>query len=64
MSMYSISKDLANVNIEIEEGTGEILQEPQFALKKKANEKLAPIIKKSINTEYDREGIYVICRVR
>lgn len=51
MSMYSISKDLANVNIEIEEGTGEILQEPQFALKKKANEKLAPIIKKSINTE-------------
>ena len=49
--MYSISKDLANVNIEIEEGTGEILQEPQFALKKKANEKLAPIIKKSINTE-------------
>ena len=51
MSMYSISKDLANVNIEIEEGTGEILQEPQFALKKKANEKFAPIIKKSINTE-------------
>ena len=51
MSMYSISKDLANVNIEIEEGTGEVLQEPQFALKKKANEKLAPIIKKSINTE-------------
>ena len=51
MSMYSISKDLANVNIEIEEGTGEILQEHQFALKKKANEKLAPIIKKSINTE-------------
>lgn len=51
MSMYSVSKDLANVNIEIEEGTGEILQEPQFALKKKANEKLAPIIKKSINTE-------------
>ena len=51
MSMYSIPKDLTNVNIEIEEGTGEILQEPQFALKKKANEKLAPIIKKSINTE-------------
>ena len=51
MSIHSIPKDLMNVNIEIEEGTGEILQEPQFALKKNANEKLAPIIKKSINTE-------------
>lgn len=51
MSIHSIPKDLENVNIEIEEGTGEILQEPQFALKKNANEKLAPIIKKSINTE-------------
>ena len=51
MSIHSIPKDLMNVNIEIEEGTGEILQEPQFALKKYANEKLAPIIKKSINTE-------------
>ena len=51
MSIHSIPKDLKNVNIEIEEGTGEILQEPQFALKKNANEKLAPIIKKSINTE-------------
>ena len=59
MSMYSISKDLANVNIEIEEGTGEILQEPQFALKKKANENkmdMSNFIKFCVNFYLEKEN--------